>query len=393
MTPPELAVFGGRPAFREPVHVGRPNVLDPDRVLERIRGALESRWLTNFGPLVREFERRVAELAGARYCVATTSATSGLQALITASDLSGEVIVPSFTYVATAHVLRLAGLTPVFCDVDATTHNLDPREVERLVTPRTSAILGVHVWGRQCAVDELAKIADRHGLRLLYDAAHAFDCGYRERGIGAYGSAAVFSFHATKFVNAFEGGAVVTDDEELAARVRATHFFGFDAENQVIGLGINAKMTEASGAMGLTSIDGLPTLRTVNRERFRRYTDGLAEVPGVRLVAPGAGEYSSHHFVVIEVDPESGIDRDLLATALNAENVLVRKHFDPPCHRLEPYACRPVRRPLPATERVSSRVMQLPTGLGVGARDVDRLCEVIAVLIEHAPRVRERLAG
>ncbi|MGV9297619.1 MULTISPECIES: aminotransferase class I/II-fold pyridoxal phosphate-dependent enzyme [Amycolatopsis] len=393
MTPPVLAALGGPPAFREPVHVGRPNVLDPDRVLELIRGALDSRWLTNFGPLVREFEQRVAELAGARYCVATTSATSGLQALLTASELTGEVIVPSFTYVATVHVLRLAGLTPVFCDIDEDTHNLDPREVERLVTPRTSAILGVHVWGRQCAVDELAKIADRHGLKLFYDAAHAFDCGYRDRGIGGYGNAAVFSFHATKFVNAFEGGAVVTDDEELAARVRATHFFGFDAENRVIGLGINAKMTEASGAMGLTSIEGLPTLRAVNRERFGCYTEDLAEVPGVRLIVPGPGEYSSHHFVVVEVDPASGLDRDLMAKALRAENVLVRKHFDPPCHRLEPYAHQRVRRPLPATERLSSRVMQLPTGLGISAEGVHRLCELIAALVEHAPRVRARLAG
>ncbi|GAA4548965.1 aminotransferase class I/II-fold pyridoxal phosphate-dependent enzyme [Amycolatopsis samaneae] len=387
--PADLAVFGGTPEFDSPLHVGRPNVPDPERVLKRIAGALESRRLTNFGPLVREFEQAVAEVAGTRHCVATSNATAALQVLVAALGLRGEVIVPSFTYVATAHVLTWAGITPVFCDIDPDTGNLDPAEARRLVTPATSGILGVHVWGRQCAVESLRELAGEHGLALLYDAAHAFGCGYRGRGIGTFGDGAVFSFHATKFVNAFEGGAIVTDDDALADRVRALHFFGFDSDNHVIGAGINAKMSEASGAMGLTSLEAMSTVRRINAEHAERYVAELADVPGILVGTPGPNEWNSHHFVVLEVDAdEAGLDRNRLAAALLAENVLTRRHFDPPCHRVEPYRSAPdrhVRRPLTRTDLVAGRIMQLPTGTGVTGDEVGRICRLIRMLVEAAP--------
>ena len=179
------------------------------------------------------------------------NATVALEIAIRAMGMSGEVIVPSFTFVATAHALQWQEITPVFCDIDPRTHNLDPNRIEEMITPRTTGIIGVHVWGRPCAVDALAEIAQRRHLKLLFDAAHAFGCSYQGQMIGNFGDAEVFSFHATKFFNTFEGGAVVTNDDELAAKMRLMKNFGFHGYDNVIYVGTNGKMSEVSAAMGL----------------------------------------------------------------------------------------------------------------------------------------------
>ncbi|HLB83912.1 MAG TPA: aminotransferase class I/II-fold pyridoxal phosphate-dependent enzyme, partial [Steroidobacteraceae bacterium] len=222
----DLAIAGGPPAFRESLHVGRPNIGDRARLLERINDLLDRRWLTNDGRYVRELEAELARRIGVRHCLAVCNATLGLQLAARALDLSGEVIVPAFTFVATAHALQWLGIAPVFADIDPRTHNIDPAHVEALVNERTTGILGVHLWGRACDVRALAAIARRHRLRLLFDAAHAFGCSHDGRSLGSFGDAEVLSFHATKYVNSFEGGAVTTDDDTLAARVRAMRNFG-----------------------------------------------------------------------------------------------------------------------------------------------------------------------
>ena len=209
------------------IHVGRPNIGDVDSLLARLRGVCERRWLSNDGPLVREFEHRVAELAGVSHCVAMCNATIALEIAIRAANVTGEVIIPAYTFVATAHALQWQEITPVFCDIDPGTHTIDPASVERLITPRTSAIIGVHVWGQPCEVDALSEIATRCGLKLMFDAAHAFGCSRNGLPIGGFGLAEVFSFHATKFINCAEGGAVVTNDDSLAAKMRLMRNFGF----------------------------------------------------------------------------------------------------------------------------------------------------------------------
>ena len=223
----DLAVFGGPPAFTEPRHVGRPNIGSRAELFERIGGALDRGWLANDGPLVAEFERRVADLLEVDYCVATSSATVGLQLVARALGLSGEVVMPSFTFVGTADSLAWLGITPVFADIDPRTHNLDPAAAERALTSRTSAILAVHLWGCACDVDALGEIAAQHDIPLVLDAAQALGCTYRGRPIGGFGRAEVFSFHATKVAGAGEGGAVTTNDPELARRVRLMRNFGF----------------------------------------------------------------------------------------------------------------------------------------------------------------------
>jgi len=172
----DLAFFGGTPLFRHPVYVGRPHVGNRENLLRRLNGALDSRWLSNGGPLLQEFEQRVAAQVGVRHCVATSSATRGIEILARALKLTGRVIVPSFTFIATANALRWVGLEPVFCDVDPATHNLDPAKVEELLDGNIAAIMGVHLWGRACDVERLDMLAEKAGCPLIFDAAHAFGC-------------------------------------------------------------------------------------------------------------------------------------------------------------------------------------------------------------------------
>src|SRR5690242_4135606 len=215
-TKADLAIRGAPPAFDEPLHVGRPNIVNRDAFLLSVSEILDRHWLTNNGPVVQEFERRVAEYLGVKHCVAMCNGTIALEIAIRALGLDGEVIVPSWTFVATAHSLYWQGITPVFADIDPATHNLDPDAVRRMITPRTSGIIGVHLWGRAAPVEGLQAIADQHGLKLMFDAAHAFGSTHGGTSIGRFGECEVFSFHATKAFNTMEGGAVTTDDDELA---------------------------------------------------------------------------------------------------------------------------------------------------------------------------------
>lgn len=391
-----LAILGAPPAFDEPLHVGRPNVGDHDRMLARVSDMLHRRWLTNGGPYVEEFERRVAEVAGTRHAVVMCNATVALEIAIRALGLSGEVIVPSFTFVATAHALQWQQITPVFCDVDPRTHNIDPARVEALVTPRTTGIIGVHVWGRPCDVASLADVATRHGLRLLFDAAHAFGCTHRGRPIGGFGAAEVFSFHATKFLNSGEGGAVATDDDDLAARMRLMRNFGFEGYDRVGYVGTNGKMSELSAAMGLTSLEAMDGFVAVNRANHEAYVRGLDGIPGIAVVRYDAAERSNYQYVVLEVDADAaGLSRDDLQRVLQAENVLARRYFHPGCHRMEPYRSYFPHAGLllPHTERLTTRVLSLPTGTAVGEAEVATICAIVRRAVREAPAVRARLAA
>jgi dTDP-4-amino-4,6-dideoxygalactose transaminase len=267
----EFAIFGGAPAFAEQLHVGRPNIGKRARLLELFNRILDTKRLSNMGPLEREFEQRVAEMLGVKHCIAMCNATVALEIAIRALGLTGEVLVPSFTFIATAHALQWQQIVPVFCDIDPKTHCLDPRSVEKMITPRTTGIVGVHLWGRGCEIEALTDIASRHSLKLLFDAAHAFGCSYEGRMIGGFGDAEVFSFHATKFFNTFEGGAVTTNDDELAEKIRLMKNFGFAGYDQVIYIGTNGKMSEISAAMGLTSLESLDDFIRTNHRNYQQY--------------------------------------------------------------------------------------------------------------------------
>src|SRR5690348_11967607 len=333
----DLAINGAPPAFDQPLHVGRPNIGNREAFLRSVGQILDHQWLTNNGPVVQEFERRIAAYLGVKHCVAMCNGTIALEIAIRALGLTGEVIVPSWTFVATAHSLYWQGITPVFADIDPATHNLDPEAVRRMITPRTTGIIGVHLWGRAAPIDELQAIADQHGLKLMFDAAHAFGSSYKGRSIGSLGACEVLSFHATKAFNTMEGGAVVTNDDELAEKTRLMRNFGFAGYDNVIHPGTNGKMIEVCAAMGLSNFDTLDGIFETNRRNHAQYTEALAGIPGISVLAYDPAERNSHHYVVAEVDERCPVSRDDIVAALFAENILARKYFWPGAHRMQPY--------------------------------------------------------
>jgi len=354
---------------------------DRAQFLDRVGEIFDRGWFSNDGPVVRELESRIAEMVGVKHCVAVCNGTIALEIAIRALGLTGEVIVPSYTFVATAHALSWQGLTPVFADIDPETHNLDPEAVRRMITPRTTGIIGVHLWGRPAPVQELQEIADEHDLTLMFDAAHAFGCTYRGRMIGGFGRAEVFSFHATKFFNTFEGGAVMTDDDDLAAAMRLMRNFGFNGLDSVVHPGTNGKMIEVCAAMGLTNLDSLDATVATNRRNYEAYVAALDGLPGLRVLPHDLDERGNYQYVVVTVGPECPVSRDDLVDALNRENVLARRYFWPGCHRMQPYRdlYPHAGLVLPQTERVAAEVMVLPTGTAVTEADID----VIAGLLRH----------
>ena len=390
----DLAIFGGPSAFSDELHVGRPNVGQREAFLERVNDLLDRRWLTNDGPYLKQLEQRISQLVEVRRCIAVCNATVGLEIAIKAAGLAGEVIIPSFTFIATAHALEWQQITPVFCDINPATHNIDPSRVEQLITERTTGIIGVHLWGRPCDVEALQDIASRHKLKLLFDAAHAFGCSYNQRMIGNFGNAEVFSFHATKFLNTFEGGAVVTNDDELAAKIQLMRNFGFAGYDIVSSLGTNGKMSEVSAAMGLTSLESLEKFVAANYRNYKEYRQQLAEVPGVSVLAYDQDEKCNYHYIVVEIDERAlGITRDQLDDILWAENVLTRRYFYPGCHRMEPYRTRYAQASLslPETEKLAARVLCLPTGSAVGSDEITAICDIIKFVTGEGSAVKERM--
>ncbi len=387
-----LALLGNEPAFATPLHVGRPNIGDRGRFFAYANRMFDNRWLTNFGPLVEEFELELRRFLGVKHCIPVCNATVGLEIAIRALGMRDEVIVPSFTFIASAHALQWQGITPVFADINPRTHNLDPRAVEDCFTPRTTGIVGVHLWGRPCDVDGLRRVASRHNLKLLYDATHAFGCGCRGRMLGGFGAAEVFSFHATKFINAFEGGAIVTQDDALAARMRRMADFGISGYDQVESIGTNGKMTEAAAAMGLTNLKSMDDFIAANLRNYKTYQRVLAGIPGLALIDYDSEECHNYQYVIAEVHaPEAGLSRDTLLRVLHAEKVLARRYFWPGCHRQEPYCTidPDAGRRLPHTEHVAERVLALPTGTAVGPREIEIIGDIFRAAMSSADVLRQ----
>jgi dTDP-4-amino-4,6-dideoxygalactose transaminase len=391
----DLAIFGGVPAFSEKLHVGRPNISEREAFLRRMNDLLDRRWFTNNGPYVLEFERQIAELTGVRHAVAMCNATVALEIAIRALELTGEVLVPSFTFIATAHALQWQQITPVFCEIDPKTHNLAPEKLERMITPRTTGIIGVHVWGRPCDIESIQEIAQRRGLKLLLDAAHAFGCSYQGKMIGNFGEAEVFSFHATKFLNTFEGGAVVTNNDQLAEKIRLMRNFGFAGYDDVIYVGTNGKMTEPSAAMGLSNLESMDEFIAMNQQNYETYLSELADIPGLNLIRYDPGEKNNFHYVIVEIDETVfALSRDMLVKILHAENVLARRYFYPGCHQMEPYRSLFPHAGLllPETEQLTQRVMSLPNGTAVTKEDVRRVSAIIRLVVQNSYEISQRLA-
>ena len=390
----KLAIFGGKPKFDETLHVGRPNIGNRERFLDRLNDILDRKWLTNRGPYELEFEQRIAEFVGVNNCIAMCNGTVALEITSRALGMTGEVIVPSFTFVATAHALQWQGSTPVFCDIDPENYTIDPEKIESLITPRTTGIIGVHLWGRICNIERITEIARRHNLKLMFDACHAFACSYKGKMSGGFGDAEVLSFHATKFLNTFEGGAVVTNDDDLASKIRLMKNFGFVGLDDVGYVGTNGKMNEVSAAMGLTSLESIERIITTNHRNYKKYQTELSKVPGVKVLAYDESEKCNYQYIVLEIDDSiSGINRDDLAKVLYEENILSRRYFYPGCHNFEPYRSYfpNARLLLPKTESCMKKVLSLPTGTAVGLDNIKQICGIIKFAVKHGREINERL--
>lgn len=389
----ELAIFGGLPTFFEPIHVGRPNIGNREQFLTRVNNALDRRWLTNDGPYVQELEQRLAAELGVKHCVTICNGTVALEIAIQAAGLSGEVIVPAMTFIATAHALQWQQITPVFCDVAPNSHNIDPHQIETLITPRTTGIIGVHLWGHPCQTDALAQIAQQYQLKLLYDAAHAFGCSHQGRMIGNFGDAEVFSFHATKFFNTLEGGAIVTNNDQLAKKARLMRNFGFAGYDNVAYIGTNGKMNEISAAMGLTLLDDIETPININQRNYHYYRQQLADTPGITFATYDEAEQTNYQYIVLEIDDSiTGISRNQIMEILWAENIRARRYFYPGCHRMEPYrSCYPTpKQKLSETETLVERILVLPTGTAVELADLEKICYIIKLAIAHSGAIQTK---
>lgn len=392
----QLAVLGGEPAFAEPLHVGRPNVGDRAAILNGIGEALDARWLSNGGAKLQAFEAQLSERLGGLHCVATCNGTLALQIVLRALGVAGEVVLPSLTFIATAHAVAWERLTPAFADVEPDTLCMGPEQAAARIGPDTGALLGVHLWGRAGDVAGLERLARERALPLVFDAAHALGSVHGGRPLASYGDAAILSFHATKIANAFEGGAIVTRSAELAECAARMRNFGFVDEDEVEGIGTNAKLSEAGATMGLASLDALDGFLEVSRRNYAAYANALAGVPGVTLLAFDPPESANCHHIAIDVDPAAaGIGRDELRATLVGENVLARRYFHPGCHRTAPYAAAGGAggAELPVTERALARCLSLPTGTAVSVADIAQIGAVVRLAVAGSDAVRHRLEG
>jgi dTDP-4-amino-4,6-dideoxygalactose transaminase len=389
-SPEDLAIFGGQPAFTEKLHVGRPNLGERTKLLTRINDLLDRNWLTNRGPFVQEFEQKIADYLGVKHCISVCNGTVALELAIRALGLTREVIVPSFTFIATAHALQWQEITPVFCDINPVTHTLNPEKVEAMITPRTTGIIGVHVWGQPCNTEKLTEIAQKHNLKLMFDAAHAFGCSHQGKMIGNFGEVEVLSFHATKFLNSFEGGAIVTNNDELAEKILLMENFGFAGLDNVIYIGTNGKMSEISAAMGLTSLESIEEFIETNYRNYKYYQEELENIPGITLFSYDETQKCNYQYIVLEVDKKNtNISRDKLIKILHAENVIARRYFYPGCHRMEPYKSYfpYAGLLLPETEKLSDRVMLLPTGTAITNQEIKIIIDVIRLAMIESDNI------
>jgi dTDP-4-amino-4,6-dideoxygalactose transaminase/UDP-N-acetylmuramyl pentapeptide phosphotransferase/UDP-N-acetylglucosamine-1-phosphate transferase len=379
------ALQGGRPAFPEGLPLARPSLPDAERVVEDVRSILASEILTN-GPYVARLEERMAATVGVQHCVAVSSCTAGLMLVLRAADLTGDVLLPSFTFAATAHAVAWNALRPTFVDIDRDTLTLSATRARAAMGVRTSAILATHTFGTPADVEGLADAAHRAGIRLFFDAAHALGSRRADRPVGQFGDAEVFSLTPTKPVVAGEGGIIATDDDDLAEACRLGRNYAKEPDYDSRFVGLNARMSEIHAAIALASLDGLEE-RIVARNRVAQlYRDALSALPGVSFPSLRPGDRSTYKDFAILVEAEEfRLDAASLGAALAAEGVEFRRYYSPPVHRMRAYRIHAGAH-LPETDRAAARVLTLPLWVGMDESHVDRVADAMA-------RIRSALAG
>lgn len=368
-------------------------VLPPfEEMAEGIRSILESGMVTK-GPILRRFEQAIAEHLGVKHAVAVSSCTSGMMLVHKALNPDGgEVVLPSFTFMATASAAVWAGLRPVFADVDRETNNLDPAAAEAAITPRTVAIVAVHQFGNPADIEGLQRVADRHGLKLIFDAAHGFGARYQGEPVGKQGDAQIFSLSPTKLLITGEGGIVATNDDTLAERIRMGREYGNDGNYDSAFAGLNARMPEFNALLGLHSLQRLEEAARHRNETVALFQELLGRLPGIGFQKVRPGDRHSYRELSITIDAQAfGLTRDEVALALAAENIDTRKYYFPPIHKQTAYRPYYDGRPLPNTDWLSENSLSLPMWSNMKEAVAVKICQAFERLHENALKVREKL--
>lgn len=368
------------PKFDHPIYVTEPDLPPLESVLPHLETLWKSKILTNNGAYHVQLEEKLREFLGVPYLNLFSNGTLALLLGLKALRMTGEVITTPFSFVATTHSLHWNGITPVFCDIEEQTFNLDVTKAESLITNQTTGILPVHVYGNPCRVEEIQRIADIYGLRVLYDAAHAFGVTVDGKSILRHGDMSILSFHATKVFQTFEGGAIVHGDEKLKQRIDYLKNFGFAGETSVVSVGINAKMNEFQAIMGLLQMERFRGEVDRRRAVAARYRENLSGLDGVRVLGDLPKVSHNHSYFPILIDPAIfGADRDAVYDRLKTNNVYSRRYFYPLISHFPPYRELPSAAPgrLPVAERVVKQVLCLPMYGNLSLPHVDAICEMI----------------
>lgn len=368
--------------FDKPVHVTRPYLPPIEEFIRGIQEIWGNRWLTNNGPILQRFTRELSTLFETDNLCLFNNGTLALQIALQGMGISGEVITTPFTFVATTHALYWNKIRPVFVDIEPEFYTIDPEKVEAAITPWTTAILAVHVYGYPCKLNMLADIARRHNLKLIYDAAHAFGVTVGNKAIAHFGDLSMFSFHATKLFHSLEGGMLIFKEPGLKTVFDYLKNFGFKNETEVVMPGTNAKMNELQALMGSQVLGHLTDLITKREKITEVYLQGLKDIPGIGLPPSPSPEVAYNHaYVPIQVDEkEFGMDCDALYVGLREHNVFARRYFYPLICDYACYRGLHVTDPLIVARDVSRRILTLPIYDSLELPDVERICELVAYL-------------
>jgi dTDP-4-amino-4,6-dideoxygalactose transaminase len=361
------------------VPVTQPYLPPLNEFLPYLEQIWERKWVTNNGPFHEMLEAQLCEYLGVEHLSLFSNGTLALITALQAMKITGEVITTPFSFVATTHALHWNGITPVFADIDPDTMNIDPTKIEAAITPRTTAILPVHVYGNPCAVEEIERIADNYGLRVLYDAAHAFGVKRRGRSVLEFGDMSVLSFHGTKVFNTFEGGAIICRDAKTKRRIDHLKNFGFVDEVTVVGPGINGKMNEVQAAFGLLQLQHIDHILAERARINERYRLAFQNVKGLRMLDVPPDCSRNYSYVPLRIEREFPVSRDVLYDEMRAQNIAARRYFYPLISEFPTYRGLPSasQANLPVATAISRQVLCLPIFPGLDVRTQDKIIDIV----------------
>ncbi|MDO4273062.1 MAG: DegT/DnrJ/EryC1/StrS family aminotransferase [Eubacteriales bacterium] len=360
------------------IFVTRSSMPDLEEFVEEIKPIWKSHYLTNMGPIYKKFQYQLKDYLSVPQLSLFANGHMALELAIQALNLSGEIITTPYTFASTTHAIVRNGITPVFCDIKPDDYTMDPEKIEELITDKTTAILPVHVYGNMCDVEAIDRIAKKYDLKVIYDAAHAFGVTYNGIGVGNFGDASMFSFHATKVFNTIEGGAVTFSDVSFRKRLHYLKNFGIVTEDEVEDVGANAKLDEFRAAMGICNLRHIKQEILKRKAVFEKYMEYFQGIDGLRTIHYRAGMVPNYSYFPLYIEPEVfGTERDTLCQKLNEYDIYARKYFYPATNEFEAYKGKLNHGNTPVSDKVSKNILTLPMFADLPMEAVDRICEIV----------------